>query len=539
MKLFQRLGIIVICSVIGLTVMAGFGLHTLRTSMLEDRHNELRSVLTLAAKTVEHYQALEKEGKLTRDEAQAKAIETLNSMSDGKTKYLWARTTGALGLVLPANQADGLGKVDFGKKMADGRPSFQLYLDQLANSEFGFVEADVKKPGGEVVLPKINGVTKVQGWDWILGYGVWVDDVDAAYWKSAFSSIGLGVLMLAVVVGLAVTMARSIYHSLGGEPDYAAKVAQSIAAGNLSQQIEGRFKSDSLLASIAQMQHSLRAMIESIQHGALQLGQSATALTAQMGEIHEASAQSEEATTSTAAAVEELAVSIDHISSSARATEENSAHSSTLAADGETMVNRASETIQSVSSLVGAASGQIGDLLERSREIDSIAGVIKEIADQTNLLALNAAIEAARAGEQGRGFAVVADEVRKLAERTTKATAQITAMIAAVQTDTSAAVNSMQAVTPQVELSVEMAGSAAAALREINSDAATTLGNIREVASATAEQSQASTMVAQNVERISEMVEKSAASVRAAKENVHSLESLASELRDSVAKFRL
>ena len=321
MKLFQRLGIIVICSVIGLVVMAGFGLHTLRTTMLEDRHNELRSVLTLAAKSVERFQTLEKEGKLTRDEAQAKAIATLASMSDGKTKYLWARTTDALGLVLPANQAAGLGKVDFGQKMADGRPSFQLYLDRLASSEFGFVEASVKKPGGEVVLPKINGVTKIQGWDWILGYGVWVDDVDTAFWKSAFSSIGLGVLMLAVVVGLAVTMARSIYHSLGGEPDYAAKVAQSIAAGDLSQQLEGRFGDRSLLASIAQMQHSLRAMIESIQHGAVQLGQSASALTAQMAQIHEASSQSEEATTSTAAAVEELAVSIDHISSSARATE--------------------------------------------------------------------------------------------------------------------------------------------------------------------------------------------------------------------------
>ena len=251
MKLFHRLGIIVVCSVIGLVVMAGFGLNTLRTSMLEDRHNELRSVLTLAAKMVEHFQSLEKSGKLSKEEAQARAIESLASLTDGQTRYVWARTTGALALVLPANQAAGIGKVDFGKKLPDGRFDFQRYLDLLDSNQFGFVELSVKKPGTEVALPKINGVTKVKEWDWVLGYGAWVDDIDAAFWKSAFSSIGLGVLMLAVVIGLAVTMARSIYRSLGGEPDYAAQVAQSIAAGDLSQALEGRFSGNSLLASIA------------------------------------------------------------------------------------------------------------------------------------------------------------------------------------------------------------------------------------------------------------------------------------------------
>ncbi|MFV0370808.1 MAG: methyl-accepting chemotaxis protein, partial [Azonexus sp.] len=289
----------------------------------------------------------------------------------------------------------------------------------------------------------------------------------------------------------------------------------------------------------ARMQNSLRQMIESIQQGSTQLGRAATDLTGQMHHIHDASSQSEEATSSTAAAVEELAVSIDHISSSAREAEENSERSSQLAKDGEKMVNQASETIQGVSTMVADAAGQIEGLLERSREIDSIAAVIKEIADQTNLLALNAAIEAARAGEQGRGFAVVADEVRKLAERTTKATDQITHMIGAVQSDTSAAVKSMQSVMPQVSLGVEMAGSAAGALREINAGAATTLNNVREVANATAEQSQASSSVAPNSERIAERVESSASSVRAANENVLSLESLAKQLSDSVSRFRL
>ena len=304
MKLSSRLAIIVICSVIGLILMAAFGLHTLRTTMLEDRHNELRAVLSLAKGQVAYFQSLEKSGTLSREDAQAKAVEALSSLRDGKTAYVWVRTTGALALVLPENQKEGLGKVDFGKKLPDGRFDFQRYLDLLASSEFGFVELAVKKPGNDEILPKINGVTKVADWDRDLSYGAWIDDIDAAFWRNALGFIALGVAMLALVVGLAVTMARSIYKRLGGEPEYAAEVAQAIAEGDLSRQLDGRFSGDSLLASVARMQTSLRQMIESIQQGSSQLGRAATELTGQMGHIHDASSQSEEATSSTAAAVE-------------------------------------------------------------------------------------------------------------------------------------------------------------------------------------------------------------------------------------------
>jgi methyl-accepting chemotaxis protein len=178
-------------------------------------------------------------------------------------------------------------------------------------------------------------------------------------------------------------------------------------------------------------------------------------------------------------------------------------------------------------------------LLQRSSEIGGIAGVIKEIADQTNLLALNAAIEAARAGEQGRGFAVVADEVRKLAERTSKATQNITHMVSTVQRDTSSAVSSMQAVLPLVTMSVELAQAAAGELREIAEGNLATLEKVREVAVATAEQTQASTSVAQNVERIAQMVESSAESVQAANSNVSTLKSLSESLREAVSRFHL
>ena len=536
MKLSTRLGLIVGSAIVGLVLIAGFSLSTLHSTMLEDRRTQIKTILSLASKQVAYYQSLEQSGKLSKDEAQAKAIEALRGLHDGDD-YIFARTMGALVLVHP--DARKQGKVDQGSKLPDGRTTMQAYLDVLSKGDFGFTDIVSKRPGGDVEVPKINGVARIQGWDWIIGFGVFVDDIDKAYWRFALNFLLIGGVVLAVVIGLAVAMSRTIYRRLGGEPDYAAEVAQAIAAGDLSRQVTGRVERDSLLGAVASMQQSLREMIEGIQTGSGSLGQAAQGLSSQMEHINQASRQSADATSATAAAIEEMSVSVDHISGSARETEQNSARSSELASRGEGLVNQAAEEIERVSSQIADASGLIGGLVERSREIDGIASVIKEIADQTNLLALNAAIEAARAGEQGRGFAVVADEVRKLAERTTQATGQITTMIQAIQSDTGSVVDSMQAVTPKVARGVSLAGEAAAALREINQGAAATLDKVRDVANATAEQSLASSSVAANVERIAHMVEESATSVQEANKNVLALERLAQELRASVSRFRL
>jgi len=537
MKLSHRLALMVGCSILGLALIAGFALSTLRNTMLEDKRAEIHTVLNLAAKQLAYFQALEKSGKLSRADAQAKAIEALSSLRDEKRAYLWARTTGALGLVHP--NPDVIGKVDFGAIQANGKSNFQNYLDALANTDFAYFDDMAKRSSDEPLAPKINGVTKIADWDWLVGFGIFVDDIDHAFWNLAWRFIGIGVLVLGGVAVLAIGMSRSIASSLGGEPAYAAEVARAIAAGDLSRHVEGKFGKNSLLAAVAQMQHSLRQMIEGIQRGAHQLGQAANGLTDQMHQVDSASQQTSSATSSTAAAIEEMSVTIDHISASARETEDNSARSAQLAADGETLVNQASEAIQKMSGQIVEAARLIEGLVKRTHEIDGIASVIKEIAGQTNLLALNAAIEAARAGEQGRGFAIVADEVRKLAERTTKATEEITTMIGSIQADTTSVVEGMNAVTPQVALGVSMAEQAAVALRQINAEAAATLSQVREVARATSEQGQASASVAQNVERIAQMVEESANSVRAANGNVHALEALAEELRSSVTQFRL
>ena len=536
MKLSTRLGLVVGLAALGTVILVLVALHILRVTMLEDRHAQITQMLNLTGKQIGAYIALEKAGKLSREEAQARAKEAASGLRDG-ADYVFVRDF--VGTLLVHPDAKRVGKVDMGTKAADGRTALQIYVDALKSKDLALVEILTARPGTSEPVPKLNGVARIHGWDWMVGYGLFIDDIDAAYRKNAirFGLIGLGVF--AVVVAVAVLMARRIYGALGGEPEYAAAMARAIASGDLTQRIDHSGARGSLMESIQQMQKSLHEIIETIKQNADRVGEASDSLMQQMEQINEASKQSSDAVSATAAAIEEMAVSVDHISQSARETESNAVAATRLASEGEVLVNNASDEFQRAAQQVDQASGMIGGLVERSHEIGGIARVIKEIADQTNLLALNAAIEAARAGEQGRGFAVVADEVRKLAERTGLATDQITGMIEAIHKDTSNVVDGMRAVGPQVSLGVDIVGRAGEALRQISDATEVARGNVSEVAAATGEQSQASATVAKNVEQISSMIEASARSVEEANGNVKVLERLAGELRASAARFRV
>ena len=221
-----------------------------------------------------------------------------------------------------------------------------------------------------------------------------------------------------------------------------------------------------------------------------------------------------DSTSAMAAAIEELTVSSNHSSYSARETVRETHVAVELSGQGADRVHLASQAIQKISDTVTDASSRIRSLEERAKQISSIANVIKDIAGQTNLLALNAAIEAARAGEQGRGFAVVADEVRKLAERPASATTEIEQMITGIQGETMGAVEAMDAALPEVQEGVQLASSASDSLRAIQDGARRTLARVGEVADATQEQSSASTSIAQRVEQIANMVEETTTTIR-------------------------
>ena len=371
------------------------------------------------------------------------------------------------------------------------------------------------------------------------GTGFFVDDIDKAFWEDALKMLVVTVLLLGVILALAFRAMRSILGDLGGEPGYAAQIAQGIAQGDLSQAIETQGRSDSLLGSMRTMRENLHGMVEHFNGASQTLSGVSEKLSSETRQISEGSQMIAESTASTAAAIEEMTVSINHISDNARETEHNSRQAAELAVQGEKLASDAAGEIRRIATDITDASELIRGLVDRSREIDGMSNVIKEIADQTNLLALNAAIEAARAGEQGRGFAVVADEGRKLAERTSGATQDITRTIRAVQGDTDTAAARMEGVREQVALGVDLAEKAAQALRDINDGARATLAKTREVADAAKEQSEASNSIAGNIERIAQMVERADVSVQQAHVQVRELDALARELNTAAARFRL
>ena len=186
-----------------------------------------------------------------------------------------------------------------------------------------------------------------------------------------------------------------------------------------------------------------------------------------------------------------------------------------------------------------ASADRIHALGQRSQEIGEIVRVIEDIADQTNLLALNAAIEAARAGEQGRGFAVVADEVRKLAERTGKATKEIAEVIETVQVGTSEAVNSMEAGTAEAQNGMQLAQNAGERLKEIVDGVSRVAGMIQQIAGSTEEQSQVSDQIARSIQTVAGLSQQNEGSVAQVASATGDLARMASELQTSLARFTL
>lgn len=349
--------------------------------------------------------------------------------------------------------------------------------------------------------------------------------------------------LIALVVGVIVAIVFSFLTSRRIEQRLAEAVtaARRIADGDLTGKLPpaSRDEIGRLIEAIHTMQESLRSAISATHEQAGQVSASANALSHGVDEM-EGNAQAASAAASAIAAnVEELTVSINHVSDDTQEASRLALESDQRARSGRETVEAAVAEIQRVQSVVQDAAERIAELERQSGRISEIVVVIKDIADQTNLLALNAAIEAARAGEQGRGFAVVADEVRKLSERTAHSTGEITQMIGGIQASTRLAVSGIRDGVSSVESGVRLTTDAGAAIGELQDIARRVAAVVGDISEALREQSAASTDVAKRIEQIAVHAEETNAATARSGEAAHALEVIAADMLTTVARFRL
>ncbi|HEY9102330.1 methyl-accepting chemotaxis protein [Chitinimonas sp.] len=349
-----------------------------------------------------------------------------------------------------------------------------------------------------------------------------------------WSGTALGAL---IALAVSVMVGRNIAHRLAR----AVQTANAVANGDLSQRIEsqGNDEVGVLLRSLASMRERLVEIIANIQHSAADVTASAEQIASSAQQLSVASHEQSNASTAMAAAVEELTVSISHVSDNAKDAHGLSRTSGELSEQGGAVILSTVNEIREIAETVRLASERMSLLGDHTQQISSIVDVIKDIAEQTNLLALNAAIEAARAGEQGRGFAVVADEVRKLAERTSESTREITGMISQILTGSQDTLAVMQQSVSKVERGVDTANQAGEAIAQIHGSAEKVVGVVTDISTALREQSTVSNQVANNVERIAQMSEENDRAVEEASQAALRLKGLAESLKHSVAFFRV
>ncbi len=371
--------------------------------------------------------------------------------------------------------------------------------------------------------------------------------LNTLYAKGALAQAGeeyrnaiTGIIVVSVVAALmTVLLAWLLTRSIVTPLNRALTAAQTIASGNLSKVIEvdGKDEPARLLGALSAMQDNLRKTIEQIAGSATQLGAAAEELSAVTEEASRGLQQQNNEIEQAATAVNEMTAAVEEVARNAVSTSQASNHSTQVARDGRDRVVETVDAIQTMTHDVQNTSLMIEGLAAQGRDIGKVLDVIRAIAEQTNLLALNAAIEAARAGEAGRGFAVVADEVRALAHRTAQSTQEIEKMVAGIQNGTGEAVSSMQQSNHRTQSTLEKARAAGVALDQITQSIQLINERNLVIASASEEQAQVSREVDRNLVNIRDLATQSAAGANQTSAATHELSRLAVDLNAMVARF--
>ena len=667
-SVFAKIFSLVLISVVPIVLLIVlYILPRMHEQLVADREASIKNIVEIGYSVLISNDDKVQKGLITLEEAQKNAKDEIAQIRYAGGEYFWIVDNSCTMVLHPIKpELNGKDMSDY--KDPHGKYLFQESVNAAKQNENGnIVDYMWSKPGKTEAVPKVSYVRAFSKWGWVIGSGVYIDDIDEEYAQVSksiyFSVFGLfvGILVISYfftkqIVGVVRRVKDAANRLALGDVNFSitssskdelgqleesfglmlsnikeqADLANKIAEGNLDAEVKAKSEDDILSKSLNKVTSTLKGLVSELKKlttealdGNLKVRADGSKYNGGFGEIvngvnktldavilpvkegsdvlevmasgdftvrvkgeykgdhqiitssinklgdslskiisdvnnavhatasasNQISSSSEEMaagaqeqsaqTAEIASAVEQMSKTILETTKNSSAAAEAAKNAGSIAREGGKIVNETIEGMNRIADVVKKSAETVHILGKNSDQIGEIVQVIDDIADQTNLLALNAAIEAARAGEQGRGFAVVADEVRKLAERTTKATKEIATMIKQIQIDTSEAVSSMNEGTAEVEKGKQLTDKAGKSLHQIIAGAESVVDMSTQLAAASEEQSSAAEQISKNIEGINNVTKESAAGIQQIARASEDLSRLTVNLQELVSKFKI
>lgn len=522
-----------------LLVLTATGLWTLRVASDMDNKARVTELFKSAYSILTEVEKMTIDGTLEEEQAKQLATRLLRNNIYKDNEYVYVADENMTFVATPLDpQLHGTSFNDF--KDGDGNSVGQLIQRVLGNRTGQIVEYTwtQKQPDGSIE-EKLSIAEKTPHWGWVVGTGIGFNEVNARFWSTAQWQLFLCLVIAAVILTSLIISIKRMLALLGGEPKDVREAVQAVAQGKIQTSFDTEAVPGSIYQAVQQMSLSLADLVSNLNTSMLALRSELHSVESRAGSIAQLTDTQQQSTEMIATAMTEMASSANNVADSAGDTARNTDEADKQSQHTQQLIHNTVDNIQGLASQLNTASDAVADLGNDVNNIVKVLDVIGDIAEQTNLLALNAAIEAARAGEQGRGFAVVADEVRNLAGRTQASTKEIQLMINNLQEGSRNAIHTMGVCAETSQSTVTESQNASEALQQIVNALESISSMSHQIATAAAEQTQVSDDISKRINMIEESGNQLSDVVTESHNSTQTLTSLSNELENWVNRFEV
>ncbi|MDN3700944.1 methyl-accepting chemotaxis protein [Vibrio artabrorum] len=524
---------------IALLALTATGLWTLRVASNMDNEARVTELFKSAYSILTEVEKMAIDGTLEEEQAKQLAIRLLRNNIYKDNEYVYVADENMTFVATPLDpQLHGTSFNDF--KDGNGNSVGQLIQRILGNRTGQIIEYTwtQKLPDG-TIEEKLSIAEKTPHWGWVVGTGIGFNEVNARFWSTAQWQLLLCVVIAGLILSSLIVSIKRMLALLGGEPKDVREAVQAVAQGRIQTSFETQATEGSIYHAVQKMSQSLAELVSNLDSSMLALRGELQRVEDRAGSIAQLTETQQQSTEMIATAMTEMASSANNVADSASDTARNTDEADKQSLHTQQLIHNTVDNIQGLAGQLGTASQAVANLDNDVNNIVKVLDVIGDIAEQTNLLALNAAIEAARAGEQGRGFAVVADEVRNLAGRTQSSTKEIQLMINNLQEGSRNAIQTMEVCAATSESTVTESQSASEALQQIVIALESISSMSHQIATAAAEQTQVSDDISKRINMIEESGNQLSNVVTESHNSTQTLSSLSNELEAWVNRFEV